>query len=207
METQSRIQQRHTMPNSNRSIGFTLVLAVVTLALAACIPCSAAFNLQMEYKPPVKSSVGKLHDRRFSRDSSNPAKADSPSRSSSSKSAYAAGATYYQPEAPPAGVDSFERRMRDMVLGNQQQKRETTTTRKPPSRRLPPNVQVVESLQQYKTVVADEKERVVAVRFYAPWCKVRLDDAELIVWCMYSSRFLKTYTHTHSLCLSPSINL
>jgi thiol-disulfide isomerase/thioredoxin len=27
------------------------------------------------------------------------------------------------------------------------------------------------TLQEYKAVVADEKERIVCVRFYAPWCK------------------------------------
>jgi hypothetical protein len=56
----------------------------------------------MTYKSPVKSSVGKLVDRRFSRDSAGPG--DSP-RPSSSKSAYAAGISYAP--APGAVDDSF----------------------------------------------------------------------------------------------------
>jgi thiol-disulfide isomerase/thioredoxin len=45
----------------------------------------------------------------------------------------------------------------------------TTTTRQHPT--LPSNVFTVESLADYKVVVGDERERVVAVRFYAPWCR------------------------------------
>jgi hypothetical protein len=130
----------------------------------------------MVYKPPVKSSVGKLHGPRFSRDLS-ARQGDSPSRSSSSsKSASAAGISYdYQPAASdtPSTTtdDSFERRMRDMVLGNQKQRKAPRTTTMP-TKKLPPNVRIVETLQEYKKVVADETESVVAVRFYAPWCKV-----------------------------------
>lgn len=34
-----------------------------------------------------------------------------------------------------------------------------------------PGVIEVTTLQQYKEVVADERERMVCVRFYAPWCR------------------------------------
>jgi len=76
----------------------------------------------------------------------------------------------------PRQEKSFEQRMRDMVLGpattQRQQGSSTTTTAAQPSRRnLPPNVQTVETLQDYKRVVGDEREKIVAVRFYANYCK------------------------------------
>jgi len=36
---------------------------------------------------------------------------------------------------------------------------------------LPSNVFVVDNLKDYKSVVGDETEKVVAVRFYATWCR------------------------------------
>ena len=36
----------------------------------------------------------------------------------------------------------------------------------------PENLRRVETLMQYKETVADERDRMVVVRFYAPWCKV-----------------------------------
>lgn len=37
--------------------------------------------------------------------------------------------------------------------------------------RRPNNVLVVNTLEEYKAVVADETEKIVVVRFYAKWCK------------------------------------
>ena len=61
--------------------------------------------------------------------------------------------------------------MRDMVLGSpaavapmQEQQGQ--------QRSLPSNVQTIETLQDYKRVVGDEREKIVAVRFYATYCKV-----------------------------------
>jgi thiol-disulfide isomerase/thioredoxin len=36
---------------------------------------------------------------------------------------------------------------------------------------LPTNFHVVQTLQEYKEVVGDEKEKIVCTRFFAPWCK------------------------------------
>lgn len=33
------------------------------------------------------------------------------------------------------------------------------------------NIEHVETIQEYKTVVADEHDRIVVVRFFAPWCR------------------------------------
>uniref|UniRef100_A0A7R9VUF0 Thioredoxin domain-containing protein n=1 Tax=Pseudictyota dubia TaxID=2749911 RepID=A0A7R9VUF0_9STRA len=37
--------------------------------------------------------------------------------------------------------------------------------------RRKPTIEHVETIQEYKTVVADENDRIVIVRFFAPWCK------------------------------------
>ena len=60
--------------------------------------------------------------------------------------------------------------MRDLVMGGR------TTTAKPTGSsdsKLPKNVKVVKTLDEYKKVVGDERDRIVVVRFFAPWCKVR----------------------------------
>jgi hypothetical protein len=188
MQFTSRIpQHRGEMLSSRRSLASVHLQMFLMAIVFSCIPSSQSFNMKMEYKPPVKSSVGKLHDRRLSRDLSSRHEDSSPSRSSSSssKSASATGISYYEPASalPPTSDDSFERRMRDMVLGNQKQRegaRSATAlptrkfARKLPPTQLPPNVHVIETLQGYKAMVADETESVVAVRFYAPWCKVSI---------------------------------
>jgi hypothetical protein len=186
MQSTSRIpQQRGEMPSRQRtsaSVQMVFLMAIVF----SCIPSSQSFNMQMgEYKPPVKSSVGKIHDGRFSRDLSASQGSSSLSRSSSSSKSASAGISYYEPASdlnPTASDDSFEKRMRDMVLGNQKQREVARTATALPTRKfarklpptiLPPNVHKIETLQDYKTMVADETDAVVAVRFYAPWCKVR----------------------------------
>jgi hypothetical protein len=186
MQSTSRIpQHRGVMPPKQRTSAH---LQMFLMAIVfSCISSSQSFNMQMgEYKPPVKSSVGKLRDGRFSRDLSASHGTFSRSRPSSSKSASAAaGISYYETASDLSSSrtsdDSFEKRMRDMVLGNEKQREVARTATVLPTRKfarkltptiLPPNVHKIETLQDYKTMVADETDSVVAVRFYAPWCKV-----------------------------------
>ena len=149
------------------------------------ISTSAAFQVTMStgdaYKPPVKSSVEKMYDRRYG-ESSSPRRSPNPARQrrssddrrpSSAKAAHAGTLSM-----PPAR--SFEQRMRDMVLGTPP----ATSIRIAPTvpaiaqeqqqqhRALPRNVLTIETLQDYKRVVGDEREKIVAVRFYATYCKV-----------------------------------
>jgi hypothetical protein len=189
MQSTSRIPQHRGEMLSRQRTSASVHLQMFWMAIVfSCIPSSQSFSMKMgEYKPPVKSSVGKLHDGRFSRDLSASQGNSSPSRSrsSSSKSASAAGISYYEPASDltssSTSDDSFEKRMRDMVLGNEKQREVARTATALPTRKfarklpptiLPPNVHKIETLQDYKTMVADETESVVAVRFYAPWCKV-----------------------------------
>lgn len=120
-----------------------------------------SFTLEMSYKPPVKSTVKKLHDRRFLSDSSGES---SSRRPSSRKSAHAASF------APPSSsrAANFEQRMRDMMFRPETKPAGTPTRR---TLSIPSNVVTVNSLQEYKTVVGDESSRMVAVRFHATYCR------------------------------------
>lgn len=55
--------------------------------------------------------------------------------------------------------------MRRSALGGEAEAEKKKRTK------LPGNVRSVETLWDYKAYVADEKERIVVVRFYAKWCK------------------------------------
>lgn len=60
-----------------------------------------------------------------------------------------------------AGKPSFASRLRTAALKTEQQKVQKKSSL----------VQEVTTLQDYKKVVADEKDRLVVVRFYAKWCR------------------------------------
>lgn len=121
----------------------TMWTAATFVAVCCMLGSALAWSsLSMEYKPPVKSSVKKFYERR-----------GQPSKPSS-RQAYA-GALH--------SPSTFESRMRNLV---------TPPRPRAVARRQPDYVQRIESLQDFKTIVADEPRKVVAVRFYASWCKV-----------------------------------
>lgn len=129
----------------------------------------AAFTMEMAYKPPVKASVKTLHDRRFQ---------DSSSFSSSNrmpntrKAAHAAAIATPAPQSTRVGTADFEQRMRDLLFRpDARTKAATTTTTTRRARALPPNVQTVHSLSEYKNVVGEESHRIVVVRFHATYCR------------------------------------
>jgi hypothetical protein len=143
-----------------------------------------AFAMRMEYKPPVQTSVSKLlrsqrvplkKDWRESPESSS-LSSSPPSRGLTSKNASAGSlmAPFELTSLMPsvATPPSFESRMRDLMLRNREKRNDFVENQRGSSSLLPTNVQVVESLQEYKAVVGDERNKVVAVRFFAPWCKV-----------------------------------
>jgi thiol-disulfide isomerase/thioredoxin len=127
------------------------------MVLLPALVSSYTSMIQMAYKPPVKSSVSKLRNSRLASNSDT-------IKGASSTSKQQAAATY----APHVVGTNFEDRMRGLVFGGSTSTKEKT--KKTPTRVLPPNVVTVDSLQAYKAVVG-ESSQVVAVRFYAPWCK------------------------------------
>jgi thiol-disulfide isomerase/thioredoxin len=122
---------------------------------------SASFSLEMAYKPPVKSTVKNLHDRRFQGEGVG----ESSRSRSSQNSAHASG--YAPPQS--SGTAGFEQRMRNMLFrpggsSNTKTDRRQSTT-------IPSNVVTVDNLREYKAVVGDESSRMVAVRFHATYCR------------------------------------
>jgi hypothetical protein len=50
------------------------------------------------------------------------------------------------------------------------------TTKKKPlvrNKNIPENLMNIETLEEYKNIVGGNKDKLIVVRFYAPWCKVR----------------------------------
>lgn len=119
--------------------------------------------MEMSYKPPVKSTVKKLHERRFLSDQ-NGESSSSSRRPESRKSAHAAS---FATPALSQGA-TFEQRMRDLMFRPETNKEDVSTRR---TISIPSNVVTVNSLQEYKTVVGDESTRMVAVRFHATYCR------------------------------------
>lgn len=64
-------------------------------------------------------------------------------------------------EHPPP---DFTKRMRNLALPKASPKKKNISGR-------PSNVIEVTSLEDYKHVVGEETDKIVAVRFYAPWCR------------------------------------
>lgn len=172
-----------------RCVAVSMMALLMTQAILNSSSSVDAFAMRMEYKPPVQTSVSKLlrsqrvpakKDWKELSESSGPSSSP-PSRSSTSKNAAAAGALmspletgFLMPSmsSPP----SFERRMRDLVFRNREKRSESKIfvgNRRGTASSMPSNLRVVETLQEYKEVVGDEHTKVIAVRFFAPWCKVR----------------------------------
>lgn len=155
----SRRRTNRAWRTSTSLVGFVTVIMFV-MSLQEC----SSFSLEMmTYKPPVKSSVKKLYDRRFPADSSR----SYSSRPTSRKSAHAGALATPPPVSQPA---NFERRMRDLLF---QQQPKSTKVGRPTSRTVavPSNVVTVNTLAEYKTAVGDESARLVAVRFHATYCR------------------------------------
>lgn len=85
-----------------------------------------------------------------------------PSQSSSSTTKMSYATTI---DHPPPGASDFARRMRNIALPKPPPKNKKFTSGRPN------NIIEVTSLEDYKREVADEHDKIVAVRFFAPWCK------------------------------------
>eukprot|EP00553_Chaetoceros_curvisetus_P000353 CAMPEP_0204630854 /NCGR_PEP_ID=MMETSP0717-20131115/21379_1 /ASSEMBLY_ACC=CAM_ASM_000666 /TAXON_ID=230516 /ORGANISM="Chaetoceros curvisetus" /LENGTH=168 /DNA_ID=CAMNT_0051648241 /DNA_START=318 /DNA_END=824 /DNA_ORIENTATION=+ len=67
-------------------------------------------------------------------------------------------------------MSDFQRRMRKLVNGQQKQNRSSTIKKK--KSKAPDNLVRIDTLEEYKRVVGGAKDdKLVAVRFFAPWCK------------------------------------
>jgi hypothetical protein len=155
-ENTFRMPRQRSSPITIMCVGFLLLCGAFV---------TDAFSISMEYRSPVKSSVSKMYDRRMTRSSAESASASTNSRPSSQQGAFAG--TYAPETITTPTPKSFEQRMRELALSTQQSRQSKKLEIQRPS-----VVHVVESLQDYKRVVGDEKERIVVVRFHATWCRV-----------------------------------
>lgn len=157
-----------------------------------------AFSVSMTYTPPLKSYVGKFHrnkgdqfgstnDNYSSRGADTIMKSPSPKASSrvrSSTTSKSATSEALSVPRPSSSLRStFEQRMRNIVLKNGGIKMKsiataaTTTLKRRGTKKTElaiysePNVFLIDSLKDYKKIVADEEAKIVVVRFFAPWCK------------------------------------
>ena len=71
---------------------------------------------------------------------------------------------------------SFKDRMRNIVVKDRLRSADAKVGGK---NGRPSNVKVVHTLEDYKTAVGDENEKLVVVRFYATWCKVSAMEESL----------------------------
>lgn len=68
---------------------------------------------------------------------------------------------------PPSDMSDFQRRMKNLISKPPQEK-----NRSRPNKNVPSNLRVVDTLEEYKKVIKGSDDKIVVVRFYAPWCKV-----------------------------------
>lgn len=157
----------------------SLLWILFFLACSSVVRVESFQMVMRDYRPPVKSSVSKLQGRRRTGDSSSRSTSSAGGPNGPTGTSKAAHAATFHP--PPSSSSPFERRMRDLVLNNQRRRsvKEQTHRRRARDATLPPNVQIVDNLREYKQVVGDETTKMVAVRFYAPWCRV---SGWRIVW-------------------------
>jgi thiol-disulfide isomerase/thioredoxin len=62
-------------------------------------------------------------------------------------------------------MSSFARRMKNLI------KKDTKAEQQLTIKGAPPNLIRLETLQEFKKVIGEEKEKLVVVRWFAPWCK------------------------------------
>ena len=69
------------------------------------------------------------------------------------------------PSSSASEMSSFQKRMLERM--NPTKKKMAT------NRNIPANLMKIETLLEYKKVVGGNTDKLIVVRFYAPWCKVR----------------------------------
>jgi len=72
-------------------------------------------------------------------------------------------------DKPPSEMSDFQKRMRKLVVGKPASATEKNRMRR--NKNTPENLRIVETLEEYKKVIKGNNDKIVVVRFYAPWCK------------------------------------
>jgi len=70
-----------------------------------------------------------------------------------------------------SGMSDFQRRMRRLVTETDEKKKAKKSPKQNSGRGRPPNFKVIDTLDEYKNVIGKNQNKLIVVRFYAPWCK------------------------------------
>ena len=182
------------------ALRITALYIMLTIQNApVCESFSITSPIVRDSRPPFRLSVRKPYDPRHRPSSgvspsSEPHKQQQPHPRKSSSSQWAVAGASYAPSPSSSSRrrrPSFEERMREALFRNeasrklsrqQQQQRSSATSSScvlsPEKEHTasvttahPPNMVAIESLSEYKRVVGEESERIVAVRFHASYCR------------------------------------
>jgi hypothetical protein len=158
------IRQRHAMSLSNmpssRGILFVAVLVLCTMTT-----CTRAYTINAPRNTrPFQTTrlMGEHTKKESSHEETYALRRPPKKRSSASKVRMTSSLVDHHVTTSP----TFERRMRNVLIRDEQKRKRLNTSRGPA------NVKLVTSIEDYKKVVGEEREKIVVARFYAPWCKV-----------------------------------
>lgn len=166
----SSSRRRRQRRNNSDTIMNTLLFVLVSCALLS-ESCSAFSQWQMmaAYKPPVKSSVSKIRSPRWSNSGKSKPQTtmDAPGKDGGllrPPSKQHASASASLPST--SNKSSFQQRMRGLLAEEKAKVRIATKQKQS----MPSNVAKVETLKEYQGVFQGS-DKLVVVRFYAPWCR------------------------------------
>eukprot|EP00978_Attheya_sp_CCMP212_P016282 scaffold42485_cov50-Attheya_sp.AAC.13 len=179
MNSQSGLKRFRNQPSSQSTmIGAMMLLVVSSVSVQAFAPSSTTY--------PHYFGVAKATTHSENEQSSKDAVLSYTQISSkvfgAASLAYADGRT-----SPSRQMSDFQRRMLN-IIGNEPNspyRTEKGKSPKQPSSQKPKNVEQVLTLQDYKSVVGDETEKLVVVRFYAPWCKPLCCGFVFVFWSIW----------------------
>lgn len=70
-----------------------------------------------------------------------------------------------------SGMSDFQRRMRRLVTETDDKEKARKSSKRNNGRGRPPNFKVIDTLDEYSNVIGKNQNKLIVVRFYAPWCK------------------------------------
>jgi thiol-disulfide isomerase/thioredoxin len=74
-------------------------------------------------------------------------------------------------DSPPSSeMSDFQRRMRKLINSSSDKKKKSMQQSN--NKNAPKNLMRVDTLEEYKNVISGNRDKLIVVRFYAPWCKV-----------------------------------
>ena len=152
----SNSHQNKPMRISNQcSFLYLVILATSMLSMISTLPSAESFCITQP--TTIRSSTQSASSTIFSKPTTN--------FKTQSTSSIASVTIDSPPSSSASEMSSFQKRMLERM---------NPTKKKPPmNRNIPANLMKIETLLEYKKVVGGNTDKLIVVRFYAPWCKVR----------------------------------